>query len=103
MLAQVRKEAAGNYFYTFEKETGEDKAVYDKGGPEIKNQKLRELNGLFDAVCEEIEERQQYLKEIEELDMEDTRERVKKEIVERVAELQKINGLIKKERQENGT
>lgn len=103
LLARVRKEAAGNYFYTFEKETGEDKTVYDKGGPDIKNSKLRELNGLFDAVCEEIEERQNYLKDIEGLDMEDTKKRVKKEIVERVSELQRINVLIKKEREENGT
>lgn len=103
MLAQVRKAAANNYFYTFKKETGEDKTVYDKGGPDIKNPKLRELNGLFDAVCAEIEERQTYLKEIELLDMPEMKDKVKKEIVERVSELQKINKLIKKEREENGS
>lgn len=69
------------------------------------NSKLAELNGLFDAVCEEIEERQNYLEEIDALgiaddaEMKKTRARIKKEITERVAELQKINKLIKLERQ----
>ena len=69
------------------------------------NKKLSELNGLFDAVCEEIEERQNYLEEIESLglaedvEMKKNRIRIKKEITERVAELQKINKMIKIERQ----
>jgi hypothetical protein len=102
LKAQVRKEAAKNHFYTFEKETGEDKKNYMKKEEGMTNTKLMELNGLFDAVCEEIEERQNYLKEIDHLEMEDTKSRVKQEIVERVAELQKINKLIKIERAENG-
>jgi superfamily I DNA and RNA helicase len=69
------------------------------------NQKLSELNGLFDAVCEEIEERQNYLEEIDQLgltedpQMKNNRARIKREITERVAELQKINKLIKLERE----
>lgn len=68
------------------------------------NRKLAELNGLFDAVCEEIEERQKYLEEIETLGLEDdarmkqNKGRIKNEITDRVAELQKINALIKKEK-----
>lgn len=68
------------------------------------NRKLAELNGLFDAVCEEIEERQKYLEDIETLGLEEdvkmkqNKLRIKNEITERVAELQKINALIKKEK-----
>ena len=39
-----------------------------------------------------------YLGEIEDLDMKDAKDRVKKEIVDRVAELQKINKLILEEK-----
>lgn len=68
------------------------------------NKKLAELNGLFDAVCEEIEERQNYLEDIEKLGLKDdpkikqNKIRIKNEITDRVAELQKINALIKKEK-----
>lgn len=68
------------------------------------NRRLAELNGLFDAVCEEIEERQKYLEDVESLGLEEdakmkqTKSRIKNEITERVAELQKINSLIKKEK-----
>ena len=47
---------------------------------------------------EEIEERQKYLDEIESLDMKAAKEKVKKEIVDRVAELQKITKMIKDEK-----
>ena len=72
---------------------------------------LKELNKLFDQVVGEIEERQSWLTEMDDLLKRDngrdaeglrkTREslaRVKDEIVERVSELEKIVGLIKKER-----
>ena len=75
---------------------------------------LKELNGLFDQVVSEIEERQSWLSEMEDLVKRDngrdieglkkTREslvRVKDEIVERVSELETIVGLIKKERARN--
>ena len=68
------------------------------------NKKLSELNGLFDAVCEEIEDRQKYLEEIEGLgiaddnEMKRNRKRIKDEITDRVAELQKLNTMIKQER-----
>lgn len=84
----------------------------------LKNQELseplKELNKLFDQVVIEIEERQSWLTEMEELVKRDngrdldglkkTREnlvRVKDEIVERVSELEKIVHLIKKERIKN--
>ena len=102
LQAQLRKEAAKNNFYHIERKLGKEQPKFDKGGDELQNPRLRELNGLFDAVCAEIEERQEYLQEVEMLDMEDTKSRIKQEIADRVAELQKINRLIKKEREQNG-
>lgn len=77
---------------------------------------LKELNKLFDSVVIEIEDRQNWLTEMEDLVKRDngrdleglkkTREsmvRVKDEIVERVSELEKIVGLIKKERSKHVT
>jgi len=45
------------------------------------------LNELFDAVIAEIEERQKFLEEIDHLDDKELKEKMKKEIIERVAEL----------------
>ena len=77
---------------------------------------MKELNKLFDSVVIEIEDRQNWLTEMEDLVKRDngrdleglnkTREsmvRVKDEIVERVSELEKIVGLIKKERSKHVT
>lgn len=49
-----------------------------------------ELREIFDQVMGEIEERQAYLEEIGPLDEPKLKERIKKEIIERVSELQKI-------------
>jgi hypothetical protein len=49
-----------------------------------------ELEILYQEVEREIEDRQQYLEEIAHLDEPKIKERVKKEIVERVSELEKI-------------
>ena len=64
----------------------------------FESQELQDLNELFDEVIKEIEERQQYLNEVEELDMDDTKDKVKQEIVNRVSELQRINKMIKDEK-----
>ncbi len=56
----------------------------------------QELNDLFDKVVEEIQERQKFLKELEGVDSPELKTTVKKEIVERVGELQKITKLIQK-------
>jgi len=101
--ARMRLEAKKNYFYQPEPRQQEDRPDFSAGvDPSINNPKLRELTGIFDAVVEEIEERQQYLAEIEHLDMKEAKERVKSEIVGRVAELQNINKMIKEERSKNG-
>lgn len=59
---------------------------------------LAELDYLFDEVVGEIEERQDYLKSVVDLEMPSTKKRVKNEILERVAELERINKMIKEER-----
>ena len=59
---------------------------------------LGELDLLFDEVVGEIEERQDYLKSVAHLEMPSTKKRVKNEILERVAELERINRMIKEER-----
>lgn len=49
-----------------------------------------ELDELFDQIVGEIDERQQYLESIEHLDEPKLKEKIKREMIERVAELQKI-------------
>lgn len=102
--AQMRRVAKKNYFGNYgmggqSKETEEMKQLetINQDG-KFESKALAELNALFDDVIEEIESRQQYLTEIEELNMEPTKEKVKQEIVSRVAELQKINKMIKEEK-----
>ena len=54
-----------------------------------------ELNDLFDQIVAEIDERQKYLESIEHLDEPKLKQKIKKEMIERVAELQKITELKK--------
>lgn len=54
-----------------------------------------ELQQMFDSIVEEMEERQNFLETLQELEEPDLKERIKKEIVERVSELQKINGMLR--------
>jgi hypothetical protein len=42
---------------------------------------------LFDAIVREIEERQQFLEEIEQLEEPKLKEKIKAEIIERISEL----------------
>ncbi|CAI2377382.1 unnamed protein product [Moneuplotes crassus] len=61
------------------------------------DEQYQELEDLFSDVVKEIEERQDYLKEITKLGgSKDIEERTKREIVERIAELQKIRTMQKK-------
>ena len=57
-----------------------------------------ELGEIFDAIIGEIEEREQYFQEVEDIGANDLMEKTKREIVERVAELQKITELINGEK-----
>jgi hypothetical protein len=98
--AQMRRVAKKNYFGTHgiinEHPPGQEPKVPSQG--KYESQELNDLNELFDEVIGEIEERQQYLAEVDRLEMNDTKEKVKQEIVNRVAELQKINKMIKDEK-----
>lgn len=56
------------------------------------------MDEIFDAIVEEISERQQYLDSISDLTepkMKEMKEKVKQEIVERVSELSKITQMRK--------
>ena len=55
-----------------------------------------ELSELFGKVVKEIEERQKYLEDISAFKKPELKARIKKEIIERVAELEKINKLLNK-------
>ncbi len=79
--------------YTYEKPKDPEA---DKKGL-TKNEQQEELENLYEDVVGEIEERQQYLEEIAHLDEPKIKDRVKKEIVDRVAELQKIIKMLRKD------
>jgi len=51
---------------------------------------VEELNSIFDQVVQEIEERQQFLESVDHLDEPKLKDKIKREIIERIAELQKI-------------
>lgn len=53
------------------------------------------MEELFDQIVGEIDERQKYLESIEHLDEPKLKEKVKREMIERVAELQKITEMKK--------
>ena len=103
--AQMRRAAKKNYFGNYgmggeSKETANQKKQDGTNAEgKFETKALADLNSLFDEVIEEIEERQRYLAEIDGLDMESTKEKVKQEVISRVAELQKINRMIKEEKE----
>lgn len=95
MEAQMRRVSKKNYFGDqglLKEKTEEIRPV------QYQNKVVNDLNNLFDDVVAEIEERQEYLAEIEHLDMEAAKEKVKAEIASRVAELQKINRMLHEEK-----
>lgn len=62
-----------------------------KTNEEVRTEQDEELEDLFDTVIEEIEDRQEYLEKVIEMGgNKEIEKRIKNEIVERVAELQKI-------------
>jgi len=79
--------------YTYEKPKKEE----DEKKGMTKSEQQEELEQLYEDVVAEIEERQQYLEEINHLDEPKIKERVKKEIVDRVAELQKIIQMLRRD------
>ena len=98
--AQMRQASKKNYFGTqgLVPERPVQGKLPEGKAEQFESEHLAELDELFDAVMREIEDRQHYLAEIQDLDMEDAKEKVKQEIVSRVAELQKINKMIKTEK-----
>ena len=49
-----------------------------------------ELDDIFDQIVAEIDERQKYLESIEHLEEPKMKEKIKREMIERIAELQRI-------------
>ncbi|EAR95587.1 hypothetical protein TTHERM_00079920 (macronuclear) [Tetrahymena thermophila SB210] len=62
----------------------------------ISDDPVQECNILFDQIMQEIEERQEYLDSIKDLKEPKLKTKIKKEIIERVAELQKVTELKQK-------
>ena len=60
-----------------------------------------ELRDLFDQIMLEIDERQQYLEDIKDLNEPKIKDKLKKEIIERVGELQKITKMREKLKTKN--
>ena len=60
-----------------------------------------ELRDLFDQIMIEIDERQQYLEDIKDLNEPKIKDKLKKEIIERVSELQKITKMREKLKTKN--
>ena len=54
-----------------------------------------QLDDIFDQIVAEIDERQKYLESIEHLEEPKLKEKIKREMIERVAELQKITQMKK--------
>eukprot|EP00343_Euplotes_focardii_P004351 CAMPEP_0205813006 /NCGR_PEP_ID=MMETSP0205-20121125/17639_1 /ASSEMBLY_ACC=CAM_ASM_000278 /TAXON_ID=36767 /ORGANISM="Euplotes focardii, Strain TN1" /LENGTH=197 /DNA_ID=CAMNT_0053094611 /DNA_START=108 /DNA_END=698 /DNA_ORIENTATION=- len=68
-----------------------EKYAPSEGGFSTADVQNAELEDLFNDVVKEIEDRQKYLKDLSKLgDNKDIEERTKNEIIERIAELQKI-------------
>lgn len=66
--------------------------------PETKKTKEeidKELNEMYDAVEQEIMDRQKFLREIDHLDEPQLKEKIKREIIDRVGELEKIIRMLK--------
>jgi hypothetical protein len=59
---------------------------------------IKELGEIFDSVVTEIEERQTYMMEVTMIGANDLADKTRTEIVERVAELQKITKLMEEEK-----
>jgi hypothetical protein len=62
-----------------------------------KDEEDEELNKLYDEIENEIVERQKYLDDMDDLDEPEIKTKIKKEIVERVSELQKIIKMMNQE------
>ena len=62
---------------------------------EVKKDVKNELDDLFDQIVAQIDERQKYLESIEHLDEPKLKQKIKREMIDRVGELQKITELKK--------
>lgn len=54
-----------------------------------------ELDMLFEQIVQEIDDRQQYLDSIDHLEEQELKSKIKRQMIERIAELQRITELKK--------
>ena len=59
----------------------------------MRSEQDEELEDLFDAVAEEIEERQRHLEDLGDMADKNIEARIKGEIVDRIGELQRIRNM----------
>ncbi|CAK79455.1 unnamed protein product (macronuclear) [Paramecium tetraurelia] len=83
----IKKMHKKDLYFTGLKSDNQSDATTLQGDPQI------ELEVLFSSIMKEIEERQEFLQEIEHLNEPKLKQRIKDEIIERVAELQKVQDL----------
>eukprot|EP00347_Sterkiella_histriomuscorum_P010966 403374256 len=95
----MAQKALQHYQEKYGKPPGDILNLRPKTHDEIRNDQDDELEELFDSVIEEIEERQEYLEEVMKMGgRKDIEARTKNEIVDRIAELQKIREIQNKKR-----
>lgn len=95
---KYNKQIPPNAIKHYEEKYGKSPAAYALSQPtslaQAQSDQDDELNDLFDQIAIEIEERQQFLEEMTKTGPnKEVEDRMKKEIVERIAELQKIKEL----------
>ena len=69
--------------------------IFAKKPEKTENKELEELNELFDKIILEIEERESFIKTLDEATMEDLILNTKQEIFDRIKELKQITLLMK--------
>jgi len=103
--ARLRAKYSGNYASNamkhYEEKYGKNPGKFlftqSNNAKETRTQQDEELSDLFDTVIMEIEERQQFLEEMTKSGHnKEVETRMKKEIVDRIGELQKIKELMNK-------
>ena len=79
-------------FVLYENEIQAETEVYSKQSKLL--QELNELNGLFDSILGEIEERQDFLETLDGLESKELESKTKQEMTDRLGELKKVTQMI---------
>ena len=94
----VAHKALQHYQEKYGKAPSDLLSMRPKTKEEYRTEQDQELEDLFDSIVDEIEDRQVYLDQIQKIGgQKEVEKRMKSEIVERIAELQKIREIQNKE------